>query len=228
MFLYFTTLPLCPDQGFGRMDDQNAIVDLDREMGVLQNLTSRAPRFTAVDDLLLEREDPAERRHASVEFLDRFGGPRDQNQYFRGGSDTRRGSDTNLSFLQPRFSRFSHISEPSLGGFHFPIQSKTVTGGGDFNLRRASGVQNVTTRETKRPKEREKHKEYRRRILTGVDLPFCTFHSHIPTDRAGAPPSSAERQSRRHEVPAAYANPPRSIGSISLWKSGRPRNLAFI
>ncbi len=75
LIVYFTALTLCPDKGFERMDDLNA------EMEVLQNLASRTPRFTAVEYLPLERKDPVERRHASVEFLDRFGGPQAQNQY---------------------------------------------------------------------------------------------------------------------------------------------------
>jgi hypothetical protein len=151
-------------------------------MEVLQSLTSRTPRFTAIDDLSLEREDPAERRHASVEFLDRFGGPQAQNQYFRSGgaSDTRPDTrEVPNEFLPSQFSRFSHIAEPPLGGLFFP-RSEAVSRGGDFSVRRASGVENVTTRETKRPKEREKDREYRRRTLTRADSSFP-----IPIDRAG-------------------------------------------
>ncbi len=146
LIAYFTALPLCPDKGFGRMDE------LEAEMEVLHDLASRTPRFKAVDDLPLEQEDPAERRHASVEFLDRFDGPQAQNQYFRSGgaSDTRpdtRGAPN--EFLQPQFPRFSYVPEPPLGGVSFPLQSEAVPRGGDFSVRRASGVENVTTRETK-------------------------------------------------------------------------------
>jgi hypothetical protein len=33
--------------------------DLNAEMEVLQNLAARTPRFTAIDDLPLEREEPS-------------------------------------------------------------------------------------------------------------------------------------------------------------------------
>ncbi len=160
LIVYFAALPLCPDKGLGSMDD------LDAEMEWLRNLSSRTSRFTAVDDLPLDREDPVERRHASVEFLDKFGGLQGQNQYFQGGRASETRSDTRGAtndFLASQFFRFSHVSEPSFGGFPFPLQPEAVPRGGDFSVRRASGVENVTTRETKRSKEREKDKEYRRR-----------------------------------------------------------------
>ena len=131
--------------------------NLDAEMEVLQQLAARTPSFTAVDDLPLER-DPAERRHASVEFLGGFGGSQGQNQYFRdlGASDTSsdliRGTN---DFPATRFSRFSRVPEPELGGFSLPLSHEAVFRGGDLSVRRWSGVENVTTRETKRPKERE-------------------------------------------------------------------------
>ncbi len=136
LIVYFTALPLCPNEGFGRMDDLNA------EMELLRSLSSRIPRLTAVDDLPLDQEDPAERRHASVEFLERFGGPQAQNQYFRGGRacDTRgRHSES----PRPQFPRFSHASEPPLGGVSLPLQPEVVFRGGDFSVRRACGVCHV-------------------------------------------------------------------------------------
>jgi hypothetical protein len=152
--------------------------DLNAEMELLQNLTaSRTPRFTAIDDLPLER-------HGSVEFLERFGGLQPQNQYFRGGrasdtrSDTRGASD---EFLQDKLSRPAPLEKSQLEGFSFPIQPEAVYKGGDLSVRRASGVENVTARETKRPKERQKDKEYRRRTLTHADSSFP-----ILVDRTGA------------------------------------------
>jgi hypothetical protein len=83
---------------------------------------------------------------------------------------------SNLNFLVFLTSRNHRV----VGGVPFPFQSEAVPRGGDFSVRRASVVENVTTRETKRPKEREKDKEYRRRTLTHADSSFP-----IPIDRAG-------------------------------------------
>ena len=108
--------------------------NLDAEMEVLQHLAARTPRFTAVDDLPLER-DPAERRHASVEFLDGFGGPQDQNQYFRGleasdiSSDTRREAN---DFPASQFPRFSRVSGPQSGVFSLALSHEAVSRGGGF------------------------------------------------------------------------------------------------
>jgi hypothetical protein len=152
LIVYFTALPLCPNKGFGNMEDLNA------EMELLRSLSSRTPRFTAVDDLPLDQEDPAERRHASVEILDRFGGPQAQNQYFQGLGVSDARSDTrgvSSDFLASQFPRFSRAPDSQLEVFPFSVPSEAVSRGGDFSVRRASGVENVTTRETKRPKERE-------------------------------------------------------------------------
>ena len=164
--------------------------NLDAEMEVLQHLAARTPRFTAIDDLPLEK-DPAERRHASVEFQGGFDGPQDQNQYFRTldgsdtSSDTRRRTNDFPASQFPRFSRVSEsqsrVSELQPGGFSLPLSHEAVLRGGDLSVRRASGVENVTTRETKRPKEREKEKEYRRRTLTRADCSLPIF-----VDREGA------------------------------------------
>jgi hypothetical protein len=62
-----------------------------------------------------------------------------------------------------------------LGGFRFPILSEGFGGRGETSERRTSGVHNVTIRETKRPKEREKDKEYRRLTLTSADVSFSQF-----------------------------------------------------
>ena len=165
------TTPFVLAKGFGRMENLNA------EMELLQNLTtSRTPRFTAIDDLPLER-------HGSVEFLERFGGPQPQNQYFRGERDSDTRSDTrgdSGEFLQDQFSRPAPLENSQSEGFSFPAQSEAVFRGGDFSARRASGVENVTARETKRPKERQKDKEYRRRTLTHADNSFP-----ILVDRTG-------------------------------------------
>jgi hypothetical protein len=189
--------------------------NLNAEMELLRDLSSRTntPRFTAVDDLPLNREDPAERRHAPVEFSDRFGGSQAQNQYFRGGgasdtrSDSRRGPSESP---RPQVPRFSHASEPQLGGFSLPLQSEAVSRGGDFSVRRASGVENVTTRETKRPKEREKDKEYRRRTLTHADSSFPIF-----ADREGVQtwPIEVSRASYENVVHGGSFSPHRSVPS---------------
>ena len=175
------------------MDNLNAVKlsseELDRELEVLRNLAARTQKFVGVDSLPLFPEALTSRRPASSSFPDRSFRLRDQNQYF---TDPRAGPG---EVLQPLFHPLSHDPEPSLGGLHFPIQAETITGGGDFSVRRASAVHNVTTRETKRPKEREKDKEYRRRTLTGADTPLCTFHTHTVTGREGLqPPPLAERQ----------------------------------
>jgi hypothetical protein len=68
-----------------------------------------------------------------------------------------------------RFSQFAREPAPVFGGF--PIQDDVFVGGGDFSVRRLSGVENMTTRETKRPKERNKDKEYRRLTMTRSDMP---------------------------------------------------------
>jgi hypothetical protein len=93
--------------------------DLNAELEVLQSLTtSRTPRFTAVDELPLER-------HGSVELLGRFVEPQAQNQYFRGGggsdtrSDTRGTSD---DFLRAQFSALAQPSGTELGGFSLPLR----------------------------------------------------------------------------------------------------------
>jgi hypothetical protein len=104
--------------------------DLNAEMEVLQSLTtSRTPRFTAINDLPLER-------HASVEVFERFGGPQAQNQYFCDG----RGSDTRSDFrgdsnefLQAQFSCLAQVPGTQLGGLSFPLQSEAVFRGGDFS-----------------------------------------------------------------------------------------------
>ncbi len=52
-------------------------------------------------------------------------------------------------------SRFSQlIRDPAPVVSDFPIHQDAFVGGGDSSVRRLSGVENVTTRKTKRPKER--------------------------------------------------------------------------
>ncbi len=107
--------------------------ELEAEMGVLQDLASRTPRFKAVDDLPLEPEDPTERRHASVEILDRFDGSQPQNQYFRSGgaSDTRpdtRGASN--EFLQSQFLVFPTSRNHRWEEFLSPFSLKQSPGEG--------------------------------------------------------------------------------------------------
>ena len=198
--IYFTTLPPCPDKGF-------IMEDLNTELEVLRGLTaSRTPRFTAIDELPLER-------HGSVELLGRFVEAQAQNQYFRGGggsdtrSDTRGTSD---DFPRAPFSALAQPSGTELGGFSVPLQPEPFSRGGDFSVRRASGVENVTTRETKRPKEREKDKEYRRRTLTNADSSFP-----IRVDRAGvqAWPIGDPRASYESVVHGGVHSPHQSVPS---------------
>ena len=69
-------------------------------------------------------------------------------------------------------SRFFQLSrDPAPVVSDFPIHQDAFVGGGDSSVRRLSGVENITTRETKRPKERNKDKEYRRLTLDRSDLP---------------------------------------------------------
>ena len=68
-----------------------------------------------------------------------------------------------------RLSQLPHDPAPVFGDF--PILHDAFGGGGDRSVRRLSGIENVTTRETKRPKERNKDKEYRRLTLTRSDMP---------------------------------------------------------
>ncbi len=81
--------------------------------------------------------------------------------------------------VPPHLFQFSQDHETSRE--EFPIYQDAFTGGGDRSVRRMSGVTNVTTRETKRPKERSKDKEYRRMTLTHAILPHIA-----PSDLASA------------------------------------------
>ena len=69
-------------------------------------------------------------------------------------------------------SRFSQMGQAPGSVFGtFPIHQDIFIGGGDCSIRRLSGVENITSRESKRPKERNKDKEYRRLTLTRSDMP---------------------------------------------------------
>jgi hypothetical protein len=112
-------------------------------------------------------------------------------------------------------------SESRLG--KFPIHHDAFTGGGDRSVRRMSGVTNVTTRETKRPKERRKDKEYRRMTLNHSNLP-----QFAPPDltRAGFGQSSVERlngSGRRID-----ASPASSVPSPFLPKSSGGPSSPFV
>jgi hypothetical protein len=126
-------------------------------------------KFVPVDDLPLEDENPDPRWDASRSLEERCGDSRGRNQYSPQLSDPR----VDRSAVAP-----FRDSAQTLGGIHFPIHAEIFTGGGDYSVRRTSGVQNVTTRETIRPKEREKDKEYRRLTLNRTD-----FHSLQLADR---------------------------------------------
>jgi hypothetical protein len=178
-------------------------------------------------------EDPIKIRHASTEFPDRCGGERSQNQYFS--------STGNFSSAEnwPRISQlvqapgFSLGSGFALGSSHFPIQSE----GGNHSVRRESGIHNVTIRETKRPKEREKDKEYRRLTLTSANPPFCQFHDRTvsgqpPTERSQGLVKDGSRTSPAQSVPSpagqqgatSVSTPPgdRNAGGIFFTAGGRP------
>ena len=90
-----------------------------------------------------------------------------QNQYFSSRADR----DFDFDGVQTG----SVDPDVVLGGFRFPTLSEGFGGGGEISERRTSGIQNVTMRETKRPKEREKDKEYRRLTLTRADVSFSQF-----------------------------------------------------
>jgi hypothetical protein len=59
--------------------------------------------------------------------------------------------------LVRKFGSIGDLSQArDLNDFRARVESDVFTGGGDQSVRRASGIQNVTMRENKRPKEREK------------------------------------------------------------------------
>ncbi len=82
-------------------------------------------------------------------------------------------------------------------------------------MRRLSGIQNVTNRETKRPKERAKDQEYRRRTLTSTDLPLCQFTGRggsggyaypSPAGRNGGSIEDVSRVSPTRSVPSPHGH----------------------
>ena len=98
--------------------------DLNAELEVLQSLTmSRTPTFTAVDDLPLER-------HGSVEFLERFGEPQAQNQYFRGGGDSDTPGELPKIFCELSFLLLSKLRGRSWGVFPCLFDPKRFLGEG--------------------------------------------------------------------------------------------------
>jgi hypothetical protein len=116
----------------------------------------------------------------------------------------------------------------ALGGIHFPIHADTLVGGGDYSVRRISGVQNVTTRETKRPKEREKDKEYRRLTLTHTDFHSLQFadrdegQTHFAGRNGGSVTDGhGSRFSPAHSVPSPFGQPNEAADpSISPGRQG--------
>ncbi len=98
---------------------------------------------------------------------------------------------------------FSLGTSFALGSSHFPVQSE----GGAHSVRRESWIDNVKTRETKRPKEREKDKEYRRLTLTSANVPFCQFHDRTvsrshPAERSQGLVQDVFRTSPAQSVPS--------------------------
>jgi hypothetical protein len=102
-------------------------------------------KFVSVGKLPLEQENPVGRRSESPDRCD--GG----NQYSTAGSG-------NL-VAGIEFETLVGLQQRQLEGFAPWARQEPVQGAGDVSVRRQSGIHNVTTRETKRPKEREKDKE---------------------------------------------------------------------
>jgi hypothetical protein len=74
-----------------------------------------------------------------------------------------------FSSFPSRPFQFGH-DHGSLAG-EFAVHRDAFTGGGDQSVRRMSGVDNITTRENKRPKERDKDKDiYRQNDVTSNRL----------------------------------------------------------
>ncbi len=58
----------------------------------------------------------------------------------------------------PMEMRFQSSLEQGLVEGDFPVHRDALMGGGDRSVRRMSGIENITTRDNKRPKERSKDK----------------------------------------------------------------------
>jgi hypothetical protein len=110
----------------------------------------------SVGKLPLEEVYPAERRYAP-EMSEFHGRCDDRNQYYRVSE-------------QELLSSHRH-SQPLSPGANCAV-SGSIPRGGEVSVRRKSGIQDVTTRETRRPKEREKDRDYRRLTLTRADFPL--------------------------------------------------------
>jgi hypothetical protein len=121
---------------------------------------SRVPsaKFVSVGKLPLEQENPVERQDGSPDRCD--GG----NQYLTVGS---------RHFVEATdVGTLAGLQSRQLEGLAPWARQESAHGAGDVSVRRQSGIHNVTTRETKRPKEREKDKEYRRLTLSRADFPL--------------------------------------------------------
>jgi hypothetical protein len=139
---------------------------LEREMNILQGLTTRASVVKHEGDGSSE-EYGLDRIFDSGDVPNRPGGSCFLPRKFVGIDDLplldsedptkRSGTGNMLSENWPRVSQlvapgFSLGTGFALGSSHFPVRSE----GGAHSMRRESGIDNVTTRETKRPKERKK------------------------------------------------------------------------
>ena len=126
--------------------EEDEIAQRNAPVEILDGRRTFSSRFLSVDELPL---DPM--RGASRSVSERCD---NQNQYFL--------SQVGRKFDVDEAQTGSLDTDIVLGGFRFPTLSEGFDGGGEISERRTSGIQNVTMRETKRPKEREKDKEYRR------------------------------------------------------------------
>jgi hypothetical protein len=181
-------------------------------------------KFVPVDDLPLKDENQDPRQDASGSLEERCGDPRGRNQYSSQVSDPRVDRSVVVLFRD---------SAQALGGAHFPIHAETFTGGGDYSVRRASGVQNMKMRETKRPKEREKDKEYRRLTLNRADLHSFQFTDgdegqaqSVGRNRGLVTNENGSRFSPAHSVPSLFGQPyAAAVLSMSPGKLGSRSSL---
>jgi hypothetical protein len=118
--------------------------------------------FVPVDELPLRFRD-----FDAVPFLSTSGDPGRTNPM-----------EMPFSSIPSHHFQSGHVHGSLVG--EFPVHLDTFTEGGDRSVRRMSGVENITTRENKRPKERNKDKEYRRLTLPSSNVPSSVpFSSDI-------------------------------------------------
>ena len=120
-------------------------------------------KFMSVGKLPLEGENPIERRYAP-EFEESHGRYDGRNQYFP--MEERNAVAPGTGVMSSH--RFPQSVSPGANW----AGPGSILRGGEVSVRRKSGIQDVTTRESRRPKEREKDREYRRLTLTTTDFPL--------------------------------------------------------